>query len=244
MATNDTHAGDYRGPDASKIRDMFSSIASTYDRGNSVLSAGIHHLWRRALVKWSGARTGQSVLDCATGTGDLAIAFKKAVGPSGRVVGTDFCQEMLDPAPAKARAEGFEIQFELADVTKLPYADASFDIASISFGIRNVNEPKLGLAELHRVLKPGGTLMVLEFGQPKNAAFASLYGFYSKKILPVIGGLVSGKPEAYRYLEKSSAKFPCAEGFLELAREAAPFATAEYRTLSLGIAYMYRLTKK
>ena len=120
---------------------MFSKVAANYDKGNNVLSMGVHHLWRKKLVKYSDARFGAKVLDCATGTGDLAIEFKKTVGALGSVVGTDFCAEMLIPAPAKAKARGLEVQFEQADVTQLQYADNSFDICSISFGIRNVGDP-------------------------------------------------------------------------------------------------------
>ena len=122
-------------PNPEVIRSMFSKVAANYDKGNDILSMGVHHLWRKKLVKLSAAHAGQSVLDCATGTGDLAIEFKKTVGPQGSVIGTDFCAEMLVPAPAKAAAKNLDIRFEQADVTQLQYADKSFDITSISFGI-------------------------------------------------------------------------------------------------------------
>jgi len=175
-------------PDSEKIRSMFSRVAANYDKANSILSVGIHHLWRTKLVKLSGAQPGQKVLDCATGTGDLAIAFKKKVGASGSVIGTDFCAEMLASAPAKAQAQGLSIQFEQADVTQLQYADHSFDICSISFGIRNVNDPVKALQEMARVTQPGGVVMVLEFGQMNLPLIGSLYNFYSEKVLPQIGG--------------------------------------------------------
>jgi len=159
----------YAGPDPEKIRSMFASISARYDRANTVLSGGIHHLWRRNAVRRSGAQGGDAVLDCATGTGDLAIAFKKAVGPSGRVVGTDFVPEMLQYAREKAK----DIAFEVADVTRLPYPDGSFDVASISFGIRNVNEPRRGIAEMARVVGSGGRVIVLEFGQPRSRLFGT-----------------------------------------------------------------------
>jgi demethylmenaquinone methyltransferase/2-methoxy-6-polyprenyl-1,4-benzoquinol methylase len=231
-------------PQAETIRSMFARVASRYDHANQVLSFGVHHLWRKKLVKASGARAGQKVLDCATGTGDLAIEFKRAVGPTGQVIGTDFCEEMLIPAPGKAAAEGLEIRFEQADVTKLPYADASFDIASISFGIRNVENPVRGLSEMARVLKPGGRLMVLEFGQAQVPVFSQIYQFYSERILPKIGGIVTGQKEAYEYLQKSSAAFPCREEFLEMMKSTGQLEDLRYQSLTGGIAFIYSGTKK
>ena len=232
------------GPQADRIQSMFGEIAGRYDLANTILSMGIHHLWRTAIVKWSGVRAGQKVLDCATGTGDLAIAFKKAVGPRGRVVGTDFCKEMLIPAPAKAAKANLEIEFSQADVTQLPFRDAEFDASSISFGIRNVQNPLKGLSELARVVRPGGVVMVLEFGQPTLPGFQQAYDFYSKRVLPRIGGLITGRPQAYKYLQGSSAQFPCREGFVDMMMATGEFETCEFRTLSLGIAYMYKGTKK
>jgi demethylmenaquinone methyltransferase/2-methoxy-6-polyprenyl-1,4-benzoquinol methylase len=204
---------------------------------------GIHHLWRKAVVKWSGAKEGQSVLDCATGTGDLAIEFKKAVG-AGIVIGTDFCAEMLIPAPAKAKNLGLNVHFEQADVTKLPYESAKFDITSISFGIRNVGDPLQGLKEMARVTKSGGHVMVLEFGQVSWPVFRELYNFYSEKVLPTLGGWVTGDKAAYEYLQKSSSQFPCKEEFLNLMNEAGRFSKTEYKVLTGGIAYIYKGTVK
>ena len=226
-------------PDPQVIQSMFSKVAANYDRTNTILSLGIHHLWRDKLVKKSGAKAGDQILDCATGTGDLAIAFKKAVGPSGTVIGTDFNEAMLSTAPFKAKAKNLDIKFEIADVTQLPYADQKFDICSISFGIRNVNDPVKALQEMGRVCKPGGQVIVLEFGQMSIPVVSNLYGFYSEKILPKLGGVVTGQHEAYNYLQKSSAAFPCREGFLKLMIEAGCFAKTEFVPVSLGIAYIY-----
>lgn len=227
-------------PDPEIIRSMFSKVASNYDKANSVLSVGIHHLWRTKVVKFSEASAGQKVLDCATGTGDLAIAFKKAVGPTGDVIGTDFCVEMLDPAPAKAAKENLQIKFEQADVTKLQYPDKQFDIVSISFGIRNVSDPVKALKEMARVAKPGGRVMVLEFGQMSIPVIGSAYKFYSEKILPILGGWVTGQKEAYDYLQKSSAAFPCREGFIDLMKQSNSFSQMTYVPVSFGIAYIYK----
>lgn len=227
-------------PNPEVIRQMFSKVAANYDKANSVLSVGIHHLWRKKLVRYAGARPGQSILDCATGTGDLALEFKKAVGPTGTVIGTDFCAEMLMPAPAKAKAAGLEVRFEQADVTSLQYPDQTFEITSISFGIRNVSDPVQALREMARVTRPGGLVLVLEFGQVKAPVIGPLYDFYSEKILPIIGGWVTGQKDAYDYLQKSSAAFPCREDFLNLMTQAQVFSKTEYISVSGGIAYIYK----
>jgi len=219
---------------------MFATISTRYDRANTVLSGGVHHLWRRKAVRRSGAKPGDRVLDCATGTGDLAIAFSKAVSPGGTVVGTDFVPEMLTLARTKAPG----IEFEVADVTHLPYGDASFDISSISFGIRNVNDPRRGVAELARVVRPGGRVIVLEFGQPRSRLFGALYDFYRRHLLPRLGGMVTGEQDAYEYLERSAGRFPSGDEFVALMREAADFTSIDVIPLTFGIAYLYRGVKR
>jgi demethylmenaquinone methyltransferase/2-methoxy-6-polyprenyl-1,4-benzoquinol methylase len=221
------------GPDAVQIQSMFARIANRYDRANQFLSGGVHHLWRRAAVRWSGVRANDRVLDCATGTGDLAIAFAKA---GARVTGTDFVPEMIEHARVKAPA----ITFEVADVTRLPYADDSFDVASIAFGIRNVSDPSKGIAEMARAVRSGGRVIVLEFGQPRSRAFGALYNLYRKRLLPRLGGAITGERSAYEYLESSTAQFPCGDAFAELMRGSARFERVEWRTLTFGIAYLYR----
>ena len=217
---------------------MFSQIAPRYDATNDVLSLGTHRLWRRAAVRLSGAKAGDQVLDCATGTGDLALAFKRVVGPTGRVVGTDFNADMLKVAPGKAAAAGLEVQFEVADVMHLPYADRSFDVASISFGIRNVDEPKIGLSELARVVKPGGRVVVLEFGQP-TGVFGALFRGYSRFAMPLIGQVLTGSRAAYEYLPRTAAAFPCGEKFLALMDETKAFSRREAHPLLAGLANVY-----
>ena len=216
---------------------MFAAIASRYDRTNTILSAGIHHLWRRKTVRWSGAKPGDRVLDCATGTGDLAIAFHKV---TGNVTATDFVPEMIQLAREKSR----EVYFEVADVTNLPYEDNTFDIASISFGIRNVADPGKGIAEMTRVVKKGGRVMVLEFGQPRRRAFGAPYAFYTRHILPRLGGAITGDRAAYEYLQKSAGQFPCGDDFVALMRGAADFASIEYIGLTMGVAYLYKGVKR
>ena len=217
---------------------MFASIAGKYDATNSVLSMGTHHRWRKTAVRMSGAKAGMSVLDCATGTGDLALEFKKAVGDEGSVLGTDFCAEMMETAPAKADASGLPVRFETADAMDLPYNDNSFDIASISFGIRNVDDPLICLQELARVVKPGGKVIVLEFGQP-GGLFKYPYRFYSKHVIPFVGGIMTGNREAYSYLPETSANFPAGKAFLDLMEKSGKYARQEAKELMGGIAYVY-----
>ncbi len=225
------------------VHAMFSDIAAKYDRANAILSLGIHHLWRKATVKASGARPGMSVLDCATGTGDLAIVFAEVTQPSTLnphplVVATDFNADMLSYAPAKAKAKGYDIQFEVADAMNLPYEDDRFDIASISFGIRNVDDPMTALKSMARVVKPGGKVVVLEFGQPKGV-FGKLYRWYSKHIIPLIGAMITGHREAYDYLPRTAAKFPAGEKFVGLMLQSGVFSDVQARPLTGGITWLY-----
>ncbi len=220
------------------VRTMFADIAPRYDVANTALSLGIHHLWRRTVVRRSQVQVGMRILDCATGTGDLALAFKKAVGKSGHVVGTDFCAEMMETAPEKARKNGMDIRFEVADAMNLPYPDNSFDIASISFGIRNVDVPTQALREMARVVRPGGRVVVLEFGQPQGIVGA-FYRFYSNHVIPFVGGILSGNREAYSYLNRTAAQFPSGDNFDAMMHETGAFAGTNYKALTFGIAYVY-----
>lgn len=231
---------DQKNPEA--IREMFGAIAQAYDPANTVLSFGIHKAWKKTLIRQSGARPGSRILDCATGTGDLAFGFERHLKGQCEITATDFCPEMLEVARKKQSARTMPtIRFEGADATDLPYDNQSFDVATISFGIRNTPDPKKTLSEMARVVKSGGKVMVLEFGKPQMSLMKHLFGWYSKHILPRLGGLISGNPEAYRYLERSSAEFPSGEDFLKLAREAAPFSEVSYRPFQGGIAYLYEL---
>jgi demethylmenaquinone methyltransferase / 2-methoxy-6-polyprenyl-1,4-benzoquinol methylase len=181
---------------------------------------------------------GERVLDCATGTGDLALAFKRAVGPAGEVVGTDFCAEMLASAPEKARRAGLQVRFEVADALALPYADGSFDVASIGFGIRNVDDPVRCLREMARVVRPGGRVVVLEFGQP-HGAFGALFRVYSRSVMPAVGGLLTGNRAAYEYLPRTAAAFPSGNRFLTLMDDARCFTRRTATALWAGTAYVY-----
>ncbi|MCC5908538.1 MAG: bifunctional demethylmenaquinone methyltransferase/2-methoxy-6-polyprenyl-1,4-benzoquinol methylase UbiE [Balneolaceae bacterium] len=221
-----------------KVKSMFADIADDYDRINGILSFGVHNAWRKKTVFESGAKPGDRVLDCATGTGDLAIEFKQTVGHEGYVLGTDFCKEMIEHAPDKADKMKLVVDFEVADAMNLPYEDNSFDIASIAFGIRNVDDPLVCLKEMSRVVKPGGRVVVLEFGQPKGIVRIP-FKIYSKHVMPAIGGFLSGNREAYTYLPETSAKFPAGDKFLDLMKEAGTFSKEKGVSLTGGIAYVY-----
>jgi demethylmenaquinone methyltransferase/2-methoxy-6-polyprenyl-1,4-benzoquinol methylase len=233
-----------RGPDSTKIKSIFSDVAAHYDKANQVLSLGIHHLWRKKLVSWSEIQPGDQILDCATGTGDVAIAFQKELKGQGHVTGIDFCPDMLSFAPKKAGELGYKIDFQVADVTALPFNDDQFDVVCISFGIRNVEDPVKGIFEMTRVLKPGGRLLILEFGQVRWPIVNTAYNWYSKKLLPKIGGWITNKPEAYHYLQESSARFPCGDDFVKLIKQSPDLSQIEYQVLNFGIAYLYRAIKK
>ncbi len=221
-----------------QVQSMFAQIAPRYDVANDAMSFGLHHAWRRKAVRLSGARSGMSVLDCATGTGDLALAFKRAVGDKGEVVGTDFCEPMLRAAPAKAARAGLEVRFEVADAMKLPYASGTFDLCSMSFGIRNVDDPAVCLGELARVVKPGGRVVVVEFGQPEGL-FGGLFRIYARSLMPLIGQALTGNRAAYEYLPRTAAAFPCGERFLALMRGTGRFAEVSAAPLMFGTAWVY-----
>lgn len=221
-----------------KVRRMFADIADDYDRVNSILSFGVHHAWRSRTVQLSGAREGHHVLDCATGTGDLALEFKEKVGDGGYVLGTDFCKEMIEHAPEKAQEHDLTVDFEVADAMDLPYENDRFDIASIAFGIRNVDDPIQALKEMGRVVKPGGKVVVLEFGQPKGL-LKYPYEMYSQYIMPAVGGWISGNREAYTYLPRTSAEFPAGNNFVNLMKKSDTFTSQMFEKLTGGIAYIY-----
>jgi demethylmenaquinone methyltransferase/2-methoxy-6-polyprenyl-1,4-benzoquinol methylase len=218
---------------------MFAAISPRYDLANQILSFGVHRRWRRTLVRRANLPPGSSVLDCATGTGDLALEWARALGPSSRIVGTDFCAPMLAEAVRKATALGISAEFLEADALALPFDDGHFDAASIAFGIRNVDDPLACLRELGRVVRPGGQVLVLEFGQP-DGAFGAVYRFYARAVLPAVGGLITGQRAAYEYLPRTARLFPSGERFSNLMIESGAFSEHTATRLSGGIAFLYR----
>jgi len=223
---------------ARAIRSMFSAIAPTYDLLNRVLSFGVDRGWRRTLVGRLPKGIPR-VLDLACGTGDVAFEALRA-RPGARVVGADFSLPMLRRALAKARRIGAHraARFHAASAEDLPYRDGSFDAVTIAFGIRNVVRRERALAEMFRVLRPGGLALVLDFSLPPNPFVARAYGVYFHRVLPFVGGLVSGNFDAYRYLPDSVAGFPPRERFAETMAEQG-FRPVTWQDLTLGVATLY-----
>lgn len=187
---------------------MFDRVAGRYDLLNSLMTAGLHHSWRMRAADRAGLKPGDSVLDVCCGTGDLAFELASRVSPGGRVVGCDFSEPMLDLAREKAAQRGVEsVRFEWADALQLPYDDAQFDAVTVGFGVRNFADRDQGLREMSRVLKPGGTLVVLEFTEPRRPPFSTFYSLWFDRIVPLLGSLTND-PQAYSYLAESVHSFP------------------------------------
>jgi demethylmenaquinone methyltransferase/2-methoxy-6-polyprenyl-1,4-benzoquinol methylase len=221
------------------VRSMFGRVAHRYDLANHLLSANIDKSWRNETVRQVRdilKRPDSRVMDLACGTGDLLIALEREAGR--KLIGSDFCHPMLAGAHAKLRRARLQSALLEADGLALPLGDASLDLITIAFGFRNFSNYKNGLTEMRRVLRKGGALAILEFTQPPNKAFAALYNWYTRNILPVIGGMISGAPEAYKYLPESVRKFPEAPGLADMMREAG-FEKVEWQYLTLGIVALH-----
>ena len=221
-----------------EVRRMFADISGKYDFPNDFLSLGIHRLWRKKAVMLSGAKETDRVLDCACGTGDLAIAYKKKVGNKGKVIATDFTKEMIELGKLKSQKKGYEITFEFADVMNLRYEDEIFDRSGISFGIRNVDYPVQGISEMARVVRKGGTVTILEFGEP-NTLISLPYRIYGKTLMPFLGKLFSKHASAYEYLPTTAINFPCRDKFIDIMNETNLLSDCKYYSLCGGIAYIY-----
>ena len=237
-----THFGFENVPEAEKagrVQGVFASVASKYDVMNDVMSAGIHRVWKDAMMDWLAPYGGQSLLDVAGGTGDIAFRFLKRAGRGDATV-LDLTEPML--TEGRKRAEAAQMENQLAwvvgDAMALPFEDNSFDVYTISFGIRNVTRPAQALCEAFRVLRPGGRLMVLEFSQLPNPALQWAYDKYSFNVIPTMGKMITGDRDSYQYLVESIRKFPNQDHFLSMIQNAG-FEQAKYRNLSLGVACLH-----
>ena len=217
---------------------MFGAIAGRYDLLNHLLSGNIDQRWRRLVTRrlYEGLPVKARILDVACGTGDLSLAL--AEGGHAEVVGVDFCRPMLEIAASKTNKRRGDVPFFEGDALALPFRDSSFDGTTIAFGLRNLASVEDGLKELLRVLKPGGKVAVLEFSKPRWAAFRVLFNFYFTKLLPVVGGLISGSRGAYQYLPDSVSRFPNQEELASMMKEAG-FEEITYQNLTGGIAALH-----
>lgn len=224
---------------AKDVREMFSRISPKYDFLNHFLSGNTDKRWRKLVTKKLENILGNEnaiVLDVACGTGDLALELQK--NAKAKVIGTDFCRPMLAIAKEKNAPENLAIPYLEADGMNLSFADETFDAVTIAFGLRNFSNWQDGLKELHRILKIGGKLVVLEFSAPVVPGFRQAFQFYFTKILPKIGGVVSGSRGAYEYLSESVARFPDQKGLLKMMLETG-FSDVEYKNLTGGIAAIH-----
>jgi len=242
MNEKTTHFGFETVPEdekAGRVRGVFGSVASRYDVMNDAMSFGIHRIWKDAMMDWLAPRPGQHLLDVAGGTGDIAFRFLKRAG-TGHVTVLDLTEEML--IEGRMRAEAAQMAESLGwvagDAMALPFADNSFDVYTISFGIRNVTRPTAALTEAYRVLRPGGRLMVLEFSRIPNDMMQWAYDLYSFHIIPRIGQAIARDRDSYQYLVESIRRFPDQDSFAGMIREAG-FGQVRYRNLSFGVACLH-----
>jgi demethylmenaquinone methyltransferase/2-methoxy-6-polyprenyl-1,4-benzoquinol methylase len=242
MSEKTTHFGFQDVPESEKagrVRGVFGSVASNYDVMNDAMSFGIHRIWKDAMMDWLAPRAGQRLLDVAGGTGDIAFRFLRRAG-RGHATVLDLTEPMLVEGQKRAEAEALadSLDWVVGDAMALPFEDNSFDVYTISFGIRNVTRPQEALNEAFRVLRPGGRLMVLEFSQIPNDLMQKVYDLYSFNIIPRLGQMIARDRDSYQYLVESIRRFPDQETFLGMLR-AAGFGNAKYRNLSMGIACLH-----
>ncbi len=226
------------GKDPARVSGMFDQVAPRYDRTNTVLSIGNDQLWRAAMVRAVAPRRGERILDLAAGTAVSSAALAKS---GADVVAADFSPGMLAEG-RRRHGHMSNLDFVLADATDLPFAADEFDAATMSFGLRNVNQPEKALTELLRVTRPGGRLVICEFSTPPNRAFRSLYRFYNDRILPVVARRVSSNADAYDYLNESIRDWPDQRRLSAMIR-AAGWTDVAYRNLSFGIVALHRATR-
>jgi len=226
---------------AGRVREVFDSVAAQYDLMNDLMSGGLHRLWKRFTIELSAVRSGQTVLDIAGGTGDLAAKFSKIVGADGKVILADINAAMLSVGRDRLIDKGAlsNIDVVQADAQFLPFEDNSIDCITIAFGLRNVTDKAKALRSMHRVLKPGGRVLVLEFSKPTSPLLSKVYDAYSFSALPAMGKLITDDADSYRYLAESIRKHPDQESLLEMVEDAG-FVDCQYHNMTGGIVAVHR----
>jgi demethylmenaquinone methyltransferase/2-methoxy-6-polyprenyl-1,4-benzoquinol methylase len=230
-----------RDEKAGRVRAVFDSVADKYDVMNDLMSFGVHRLWKRFTLSQTGLKPGQAALDVAGGTGDLALGMARQVGATGRVVLSDINEAMLARGRDRLLDAGVasQVEYVLANAEKLPFEDASFDVVTIGFGLRNVTDKPAALRSMTRVLKPGGQLLVLEFSKPQAPGLAPIYDVYSFNVLPALGKLVANDPDSYRYLAESIRMFPDQTTLAGMLREAG-LDGVKFHNLTGGVVALHR----
>ena len=230
-----------RDDKSSLVAEVFQSVAPKYDVMNDLMSMGMHRLWKRFTIQQASIKPGQRILDVASGTGDLAMAFAKLTGPSGQVIMTDINEAMLSTGRDRLLDHGVigNVECVQADAENLPFASNDFDRVTIAFGLRNVTDKLAALKSMYRVLKPGGKLLVLEFSKPQSMLLNKFYDFYSFNVIPKIGGLVANDSASYQYLVESIRMHPNQETLKAMMIEAG-FEDVEYFNLSGGIVAVHQ----
>ena len=224
-----------------KVAEVFHSVAAKYDIMNDAMSFGVHRLWKRFTIELSGVRAGQTVLDIAGGTGDLAYKFSKKVGPTGKVVLADINDSMLKVGRDKLTYRGVinNMEFVQANAQYLPFEDNTFDLITIAFGLRNVTDKDMALESMLRVLKPGGRLLVLEFSKTNNPVLSKLYDTYSFSILPKMGQLIANDSESYKYLAESIRMHPDQETLKSMMQNAG-FERCSFHNMTGGVVALHK----
>lgn len=241
---NTTHFGYREVPENEKanlVKEVFRSVAPKYDLMNDVMSFGMHRLWKRFTIQQAALRPGQVLLDVASGTGDLAKAFAKIVGPTGKVIMTDINEAMLQVGRERLEDAGImgNVECVIADAENLPFPDNHVDCITISFGLRNVTNKLNALKSMYRVLKPGGKLLILEFSHPENPLLNKLYDVYSFNFIPKMGELITNDKDSYQYLVESIRMHPNQETLKSMMQEAG-FDDVDYHNLNGGIVALHK----